>query len=209
MPEVEDIDMQYSSVTRHMREEKGRMIANGSLRCSDAVMRGKSSGTHACSGELEPEDENGLEGVVEGEVVEKDAEGKRLDKIEEAKDDPIRQPLDIVFVPRGLERTEAEVGRESPTNEVRGGRGEGVDEDEEGAEEGAPEDQRRLRDLHAGLDVIENRVARELEQRRAREGVVSTAHDPKNLEKRSAPPCRAGSCNTWPCWWPEHRQGGW
>lgn len=159
----------------------------------------KSSGTHASSRELEPEDENGLESVVEGEVVKEDAEGKRLDEIEETKNNPVRQPLDIIFVAGRLECAEAEVGRESPANEVRGGGGEGVDEDKEGAEDGGTEDQHRLGDLHAGLDVIEHRVACELEQRRARKGVVSGAHDLKKREKRSVPPCRAGSYNTWPC----------
>ncbi len=124
--------------------------------------------THAGSWELEPENENGLEGVVEGEVVEKDAEGKRLDEIEEAKDDPVRQPLDVVILARGLEGTEAEVGGKSPADEVGGGCGEGVDKDEEGAEDGAAEDQSGLRDLRAGLDVEEHGVARQLADWRGR-----------------------------------------
>jgi len=138
-------------------------------------MERKSSDTHTSSGELEPENENGLESIVEGEVVEDHADGKRLDEVEETKDDPIRQPLDIVFVARRLECAEAKVGGKSPADEVRGGAGEGVDEDEEGAEDGASEDQYSLGDLHAGLDVIEHRVARQLGQRRARKSVVSTA----------------------------------
>lgn len=120
--------------------------------------------THAGSRELEPENEDGLEGIVEGEVVEEDAEGKRLDEIEKAKDNPIRQPLDVVILGRGLEGAEAEVGGKSPADEVGGGCGEGVDKDEEGAEDGAAEDQRGLRDLRAGLDVEEHGVARQLEE---------------------------------------------
>jgi len=168
VPKVEGIDMRcfVSYVLPYVRRQR-QVVTNGSLRCGNGgLMGGKSSGTHASSRELEPEDENGLESVVEGEVVKENAEGKRLDEIEEAKDDPVRQPLDIIFMPGRLERAEAEVGWESPANEVRGGGGEGVDKDEEGAEDGAAEDQRRLGDLHAGLDVIEHRVARQLEQPR-------------------------------------------
>jgi hypothetical protein len=130
-------------------------------------VNGISSDTHASSGELEPENENGLEGIVEGEVVEDHADGKGLDEIEEAKDDPVRQPLDVITLFRGLEGAEAKVGGKSPADEVGGGRGEGVDKDEEGAEDGATEDEGRLGDLRAGLDVDKDRVARELVEGRA------------------------------------------
>lgn len=158
---------------------------------------GISSDTHAGSGELEPEDENGLEGVVEGEIVEEDAEGKRLDKVEEAKDDPIRQPLNVIIMPRGLDGAEAEVGGKSPADEVGGGCSEGVDEDEEGAEDGAGDDQSGLGDLRAGLNIVEHRVARELGERRARKrrGQHSTRVE-KIREKMDVPLCRAGRCST-------------
>jgi len=123
---------------------------------------GISSDTHACSGELEPENENGLEGIVEGEVVEDHADGKRLDEVEKAKDDPIGQPLDVVILTRGLKGAEAEVSGKSPADEVGGGCSEGVDEDEEGAEDGAAKDEGGLGDLDAGLDVVEYREARQL-----------------------------------------------
>jgi hypothetical protein len=139
--------------------------------------------THASGRELEPENEDGLEGIVEGEIVEDDADGKRLDKVEKAEDHPVRQPLDVVLMPGRLECAEAEVGWESPADEVRRGRSEGVDEDEEGAEDSTAEGQHRLGDLHAGLDVVEDWVAREL-QGEARKGrgqrQHGTAHDWKN-----------------------------
>ena len=43
-------------------------------------------------------------------------------------------------MPRRLERAEAEVSGKSPADEVEGGGGESIDEDEEGAEDGAAED---------------------------------------------------------------------
>lgn len=119
-------------------------------------------GCAASSRKLEPEDEDGLEGIVEGEVVEDDADGKRLDKVEEAKDDPVGEPLDVVVRAGALDGLEAQVGREGPADKVRGGRGKGVDEDEEGAEDGAAEGQGCLGDLGARLDVLEQRVARQL-----------------------------------------------
>jgi len=125
----------------------------------DTVVEGASA---ASGRELEPENEDGLEGIVEGEIVEDDADGKRLDKVEKAEDHPVRQPLDVVLMPGRLECAEAEVGWESPADEVRRGRSEGVDEDEEGAEDSTAEGQHRLGDLHAGLDVVEDWVAREL-----------------------------------------------
>jgi len=100
--------------------------------------------------------------------VEDDADGKRLEEVEEAKDDPVRQPLDVIILARGLEGAEAEVGGKSPADEVGGGCSEGVDEDEEGADDGGTEDQSGLGDLGAGLDVDEDRVARELGSGRAR-----------------------------------------
>lgn len=61
-----------------------------------------------------------------------------------------------------LNGAEAEVGWESPADEVGGRCSEGVDKDEEGADDGAAEDQRGLGDLGAFLDVDEHGVARQL-----------------------------------------------
>lgn len=54
--------------------------------------------TYASDRELEPEDEDGLEREVPGKVVEDDAEGEGLEEVEEAEDDPVGQPLDVVIV---------------------------------------------------------------------------------------------------------------
>ena len=48
--------------------------------------------TYAEGRELEPDDENGLEGEIPGEVVQHCAKGETLHKVEETKDDPISQP---------------------------------------------------------------------------------------------------------------------
>lgn len=47
-------------------------------------------------GELEPEDKGSLEDVVVREVVEYDAERKRLEEVEEAENGPIGEPVVVV-----------------------------------------------------------------------------------------------------------------
>ena len=47
---------------------------------------------------MEPEDEESLEGKVPGEVIKDDAEGEALDEVEEAKDNPVSEPLDVIAV---------------------------------------------------------------------------------------------------------------
>ena len=74
--------------------------------------------TYSEGGELEPEDEEGLEGEVPWKVIEDDTESERLDKVEEAKDDPVSQPLNIILRSGCLESLEGQVGGESPTEEV-------------------------------------------------------------------------------------------
>ena len=77
--------------------------------------------------ELEPEDEDALEGEVPGDVVEDDTEADRLNEGEEAEDDPVREPLDVVLVAGGLKGLDREEGGKGPTDEIRNGRGERVD----------------------------------------------------------------------------------
>lgn len=52
--------------------------------------------------ELEPEDEDTLEGKVPGDVIEDNTEADRLNEGEEAEDNPVREPLDVVLVSGGL-----------------------------------------------------------------------------------------------------------
>jgi hypothetical protein len=56
--------------------------------------------THAEKRELEPEDEDSLECVIPGDVVEDNAGGKAFQKVEETKHNPVCQPLDVILVRR-------------------------------------------------------------------------------------------------------------
>jgi len=46
--------------------------------------------------ELEPNNEDALEGEVPGNVVEEDGEGERLKEVEKAEHGPVGEPLDVV-----------------------------------------------------------------------------------------------------------------
>jgi len=46
--------------------------------------------------ELEPDNEDALEGEVPGNVVEEDGEGERLKEVEKAEHGPVGEPLDVV-----------------------------------------------------------------------------------------------------------------
>lgn len=115
---------------------------------------------------MEPDDEDGLEGIVPGDVEEDETKGETLHEIEEAKDDPVCEPLDVVVGGRGLDCLEGEIGGEAPAYEVGDGCGKGV-EGVENEEEGDPaKDDVSLGDLGALLQGDEGGVLGEL-----REGV--------------------------------------
>jgi len=79
--------------------------------------------------ELQPEDEGGLDGEVIGNIVQDEAESHALEEGEETEDGPVGQPLDVVLMTRRLEGAIGEVGWERPSDEVRDGESERVDED--------------------------------------------------------------------------------
>jgi hypothetical protein len=114
------------------------------------------------SGKLEPEDKEGLEGIVEGEIVKNHSQGEGFEEIEEAEDNPVREPLDIIIMTGRLESLEREISWEEPSNEVRGRGSEGVNEDENRSESDSTPDQEGLRDLSTLLKVVEDRVLGEL-----------------------------------------------
>ena len=122
--------------------------------------------THAEGRELEPEDEDGLEGEVPGEVVQHDAERERLREVEEAEDDPVGEPLDVVGVTGRLDGLDGEVGGEDPAEEVGDGGGKGVDGVEDDDEGDAAEEGVGLRDLGVVLKVGERGVLGELQRER-------------------------------------------
>jgi len=68
--------------------------------------------------ELEPDDKHRLEGEVPGNVVEDDWEGEGLEEVEEAEDDPVREPLDVVMRRRRLDGLEGEICGKAPSDEI-------------------------------------------------------------------------------------------
>lgn len=116
------------------------------------------SGTYAECGELEPEDEEGLEGEVPREVVEHNAQREAFRKVEEAEDDPVREPLDVILMARSLERLDGEIRGEAPANEVGDGSRERVDRVEDGEDEDGAEEGIALRHLGSLLKGVEDGV---------------------------------------------------
>lgn len=114
--------------------------------------------TYAEGRELEPENEQALEGEIPGEVIEHNAEGEALEEVEEPKDDPVRQPLNVVLVTGRLECLDGEVRGEGPADEVRHGRGGDVDGVEDGEDDDGTDECVALRDLRALLERVEERV---------------------------------------------------
>lgn len=118
--------------------------------------------TYPKRGQLQPDNEHGLERKIPGDVVEQGAERKALEEVEEAKDGPVCEPLDVVLCLWGLDGLEGEVGGEAPADEVGDGCGEGVDEVEGGEEGEGAEDCVDLGDVRAALEGDEHGVLVEL-----------------------------------------------
>jgi len=49
------------------------------------------------SRKLQPQDEKGLESEVPAEVIENEPKSQALDEVEETKDDPVGEPLNVVM----------------------------------------------------------------------------------------------------------------
>lgn len=107
--------------------------------------------TYTERGKLEPKDEQALERKVPGEVVQDGAEGEALEEVEEAEDDPVSEPLNVVVVAGALDGPDGEERGEGPAEQVRNGRCERVDRVEETEERDTAEEDVRLRDLCALL----------------------------------------------------------
>ena len=118
--------------------------------------------TYAEGRELEPEDEQALEGEIPGEVVEHDTEGKALEEVEETEDNPVGQPLNVVLVTGRLERLDGEVRGEGPADEVRHGGGGSVDGVEDGEDDDGTDECVTLGDLRALLERVQDGVLGEL-----------------------------------------------
>ena len=68
--------------------------------------------------QLKPENEERLEGKVPRQIVQHDTERDAFQKVEEAKDDPVREPLGVVLMTGRLESPEREVSGDSPSDEI-------------------------------------------------------------------------------------------
>lgn len=123
---------------------------------NDDVIQGMK--TYMEGRELEPEDEQALEREIPRQVVQHNAQGDALEEVEETKHNPVRQPLNVVLVTRGLERLQGEVRRESPADEVRHGRGRDINRVEDGEDDDGTDERIALGDLRALLEHVEERV---------------------------------------------------
>lgn len=74
--------------------------------------------TYAEGWELEPDNEEGLEGKVPGDIVEDDTEGEGFEEVEKAKDYPVGEPLDVIVGRWCFDGLEGEVRGQTPTHEV-------------------------------------------------------------------------------------------
>lgn len=83
-----------------------------------ATRQFESKFTHAEGRQLQPNNENCLEGVIPGDIVENKTDGETFKEVEEAEYDPVGQPLDVVMRRRGFEGLEGEIGRKTPANEI-------------------------------------------------------------------------------------------
>jgi len=69
--------------------------------------------SHLCAAEgweLEPDDKEGLESKVPRDIVEDDTEGEGFEEVEEAKDDPVGEPLYVVMGRGRFNGLERQVG---------------------------------------------------------------------------------------------------
>lgn len=74
--------------------------------------------TYAEGWELEPDNEEGLEGEVPRDIVEDDTESEGFEEVEEAKDYPVGEPLYIIMGRGRFDGLEGEVSGQTPTHEV-------------------------------------------------------------------------------------------
>jgi len=112
--------------------------------------------------ELQPEDEEGLDNVVPGKVVEDDTEGEALEESEEPEDNPVGEPLDVILRAGCFKGLERQVSGKGPAHEVGHGACKGVEHVEEGYEGDTAENSISFWDLGALLESVEDGIFREL-----------------------------------------------
>jgi len=107
-----------------------------------------------------PEDQDELEGVVEGEPV--DSVHCTLENSEESVDDPVRQPLCIVCLPGGEQCFQRVVAWQNEAGNVDEELSGNVEEDEEEVESTKTKDNIDLGNAGLLLKVVESRIPGEL-----------------------------------------------
>jgi len=141
----------------------GSSIING--RGDTEELRAEEAGVENLSApelrQSEPENEQGLEEVVEGEPVDKRIR-EEFDNLDETEDSPVGQPLFIVVTALGLDSLEGGVGRVDPANQVSQEVTCQVEEDGNEQDAGDTQDEGDLRDLGLVLNLAEPRVLGEL-----------------------------------------------
>jgi hypothetical protein len=113
---------------------------------------------------LEPEDEDRLEGEIPGQIVEDGTEREALKEIEETKDNPVSEPLDVVGCAGRFESFEWQVSGQGPADEVGNGPGEWIDKVEEGKKGDTAKNKVGLGHLSALLQGVQDGIFRELQQ---------------------------------------------
>jgi len=122
-------------------------------------------------GQCHPENEDKLEGIVEGEPVH--GADRALKDVQEGIDNPIRQPLGIVNAAAGEQSIQGVVCRDDEANGVHKELGSNVEENEEEVQCAKSEDNVDLGYVGVGLKIIEKFVFPEL-LIKLRNGVLST-----------------------------------
>lgn len=114
--------------------------------------------THAEVGQLKPQNKDSLECEIPWDVVEDKPQGNALCQVEESKDDPVGEPLDVILWRGAFQGFKGEVRGEGPCDKVRDRSGKWVDEMEEGEEDDNSNGQECLGDLRVLLKRVQNWV---------------------------------------------------
>lgn len=107
-----------------------------------------------------PQNEDELEDVVEGEPV--GGVDGTLNDCQQGINNPVRQPLSIICLARGEQGIERVVARNQETGKVDEELASNVEENQEGVDSDQAEDDIDLRNGGLALQIVEDRVLREL-----------------------------------------------
>jgi len=145
--------------SRRCRHQRRPLGASRQDWADDVVVRMSSSPGLR---KLQPDDEHGLEDKVIGQIVQQRPQHEALQEVERPEDDPVAQPLDIIIVSWALEGLEGQIRWNGPSDEVRDGVGEWVDEKEDRAKDNSSDHTPRLWNIGPLLQMSEDGVFAEL-----------------------------------------------